>query len=110
MKFFDQSSNYDGYNAHYKKDDKKYIIMTALKQAKYIVVFNNFLLNKVISLGINSEKIKLIKQSIEGPMLSNFNLRKKINMNPSSSHIFFKTINLHRIHKCIEINRPFSFT
>jgi glycosyltransferase involved in cell wall biosynthesis len=69
------------------EEEKKYIIMTALKQARYIVVFNSYLLNKVISLGIDKNKVKLIKQSIEKPLLSDFNLRKKININPSRIYL-----------------------
>lgn len=74
------------------EEEKKYIIMTTLKQAKYIVVFNNYLLNKLFSFGIDKNKIKLIQQSIERPLLSNFNLRRKINMNPSK--IFLMVGNL----------------
>lgn len=66
---------------------KRNVILTALRQAKYIVVFNSYLSKKLILNNIDPSKIRIISQSVEKPISSDFNLRKKIKMNPKKIYL-----------------------
>ena len=61
--------------------EKKKIILQTLIEAKYIVVFNSYIYNRIISICPNiSKKIKIIKQSVPNLIINNLNLRHKYNI------------------------------